>query len=49
MISHAMPHVLELADHVTVMRHGAVVAEMERGDLRSEDIIRHIVGGSVPL
>ncbi|MEW5991627.1 MAG: ATP-binding cassette domain-containing protein [Chloroflexota bacterium] len=49
MISHAMPHVLELADRVVVMRHGAVVANLERGQLHSEDIIRHIVGGSVPL
>jgi fructose transport system ATP-binding protein len=49
MISHALPHVIELADEVVVMRHGAVVATLGKGQIQSEDIIRHIVGGSVPL
>lgn len=49
MISHALPHVIELADEVVVMRHGAVVATLSKGQIQSEDIIRHIVGGSVPL
>lgn len=49
MISHALPHVIELADEVVVMRHGAVVATLAKGQIQGEDIIRHIVGGSVPL
>jgi ABC-type sugar transport system ATPase subunit len=49
MISHALPHVIELADEVVVMRHGAVVAKLGKGEIRNEDIIRHIVGGAVPL
>ncbi len=49
MISHALPHVINLADHVVVMRHGVVVANLDKGQLDGEDIIRHIVGGSAPL
>ncbi len=49
MISHALPHVIELADEVVVMRHGVVVAKLAKGQIQGEDIIRHIVGGSVPL
>jgi simple sugar transport system ATP-binding protein len=44
MISHALPHVIELADQVVVMRHGRRVADMERGRLNTEEIIRHIIG-----
>lgn len=48
MISHALPHVIELADLVVVMRHGRRVAELPKGRIDSEEIIRHIVGEAVP-
>lgn len=47
MISHALPHVIELADHVVVMRHGRAVANLARGHFDSDEIIRHIVGEKV--
>lgn len=48
MISHALPHVIELADNVIVMRHGRAVANLARGHYDSQEIIRHIVGEAVP-
>ena len=47
MISHALPHVIELADHIVVMRHGRAVANLARGHFDSAEIIRHIVGENV--
>ena len=47
MISHALPHVIELADVVVVMRHGLKVAELPKGRIDSSEIIRHIVGEPV--
>ncbi len=47
MISHALPHVMQLADHVVVMRHGRRVANLEKGRFDTEDIIRHIIGEAV--
>lgn len=44
MISHVMGHVLELADHVVVMRHGTKVADLTRGNYDSDHLIRLIVG-----
>jgi ABC-type sugar transport system ATPase subunit len=44
MISHVMGHVLELADHVVVMRHGTKVADLTRGGYDSDQLIRLIVG-----
>jgi ABC-type sugar transport system ATPase subunit len=49
MISHALPHVIELADQVVVMRHGRRVANLERGRIDTEEIIRHIIGESGPI
>ena len=49
MISHALPHVIELADQVVVMRHGRRVASFERGRFDSAEIIRHIIGESAPV
>lgn len=48
MISHALPHVIELADVVVVMRHGLKVAELPKGRIDSAEIIRHIVGDALP-
>jgi simple sugar transport system ATP-binding protein len=44
MISHVMPHVIELADHVVVLRHGEKVADLSGADLRTQDIVQLIVG-----
>jgi ABC-type sugar transport system ATPase subunit len=44
MISHALPHVIALADRVVVMRHGRAVADLARGQFDSQEIVRHIVG-----
>jgi simple sugar transport system ATP-binding protein len=42
-ISHILPHVMELADRVVVMRHGQKVAELTE-DISSERLVRLIVG-----
>jgi ABC-type sugar transport system ATPase subunit len=43
LISHILPHVMELADRVFVMRHGRCVAELTE-DISSERLVRLIVG-----
>lgn len=45
MVSHAMPHVIELADRVVVMRHGTKVEDRPARDLTVEGLVRLIVGG----
>lgn len=42
-ISHILPHVMELADRVIVMRHGQKVAEMT-DDISSDRLVALIVG-----
>jgi ABC-type sugar transport system ATPase subunit len=42
-ISHIVPHVMELADRIVVMRHGRKVAEITE-DITSERLVRLIVG-----
>jgi ABC-type sugar transport system ATPase subunit len=42
-ISHILPHVMELADRIVVMRHGRKVAEIT-DDISSERLVRLIVG-----
>jgi len=42
-ISHILPHVMELADRIVVMRHGRKVAELTE-DVSSERLVRLIVG-----
>jgi len=44
MVSHILPHVLELADHVVVMRHGVKVADVPSDTVTMDDLIRLIVG-----
>ncbi len=44
MISHVLPHVMELADHTIVMRQGRKVADLDRGSAGMDDLIRLIVG-----
>ena len=43
LISHILPHVMELADRVVVMRHGQKVAELT-DDISSDKLIALIVG-----
>lgn len=43
-ISHILPHVLELADRVVVMRHGAKVADVVAADVSQSQLIELIVG-----
>jgi len=55
MISHVMPHVIDLADHVVVLRHGEKVADLPGEGLTTTDIVQLIVGerdivmGGTPL
>jgi ABC-type sugar transport system ATPase subunit len=44
MVSHILPHVIELADHVVVMRHGHKVADVPSESVTMDDLIRLIVG-----
>ncbi|GAB4564170.1 MAG: ABC transporter ATP-binding protein [Haliangiales bacterium] len=48
LITHKLDEVLAIADHVTVMRRGKVVTELDGGPaLRAEDIARAMVGRPV--
>ncbi len=49
LITHKLDEVLQIADHVTVMRRGAVVAEMAREGLSADAIARAMVGRPVLL
>jgi ABC-type sugar transport system ATPase subunit len=44
MVSHILPHVIQLADHVVVMRQGEKVADLEAAGVEIEDLIKMIVG-----
>jgi ABC-type sugar transport system ATPase subunit len=46
-VSHRIDEVLRLADHVVVLRDGAVVADQELGSLSADDLARIIVGRAV--
>ena len=43
-ISHILPHVLELADRIVVMRHGRKVADVPAGEVDEHKLIEMIVG-----
>ena len=43
-ISHILPHVLDIADRVMVLRHGQKVAEAAASDLSQDRLIQLIVG-----
>ena len=44
LISHILPHVLELADRILVMRHGHKVADLPSTELTQDQLIELIVG-----
>jgi simple sugar transport system ATP-binding protein len=46
-ISHAIPHVVALADRIVVLRHGRKVADL-RGSLTVEEVVNLIVGSAGP-
>ena len=43
LISHILPHMMEFADRVIVMRHGTKVAELTE-DISTEQLVKLIVG-----
>jgi len=43
-ISHILPHVLELADRIAVMRHGVKVADLPAAGVTQDRLIELIVG-----
>jgi fructose transport system ATP-binding protein len=47
-ISHILPHVLELADRIVVMRHGRKVADLPADELDEHALIEMIVGLRAP-
>jgi fructose transport system ATP-binding protein len=47
MISHVLPHVIELADRVVVMRHGRRVGDLSRADVAMDTLVRLIIGADV--
>ncbi len=47
MISSDMPELIALSDKVVVMREGTMVAEIEKGEISEENILKHSIGGSI--
>ena len=43
-ITHALPHVMEIADRIVVLRHGHKVANLQRAEATPERIVSLIVG-----
>lgn len=43
-ISHILPHVIDLADQVVVMRHGRVVGVLGRPETTQQRLVELIVG-----
>jgi ABC-type sugar transport system ATPase subunit len=43
-VSHILPHVLELADRIIVMRHGRKVADLEAKEVTQDRLVQLIVG-----
>lgn len=44
MVSSEIPEVLGMSDRVIVMREGRIVAELKKGDLHPETLVRHAAG-----
>jgi len=47
-VSHKLPEVLEIADRITVLRAGRVVATRKRREVKEDDLVRLVVGGAPP-
>jgi fructose transport system ATP-binding protein len=48
-ISHILPHVLELADRIVVLRHGRKVADLPSGELDEHRLIELIIGARTSI
>jgi fructose transport system ATP-binding protein len=46
-ISHILPHVLELADRIVVVRHGRIVADLPASGVSQDRLIALIVGSEI--
>src|ERR1044072_259905 len=46
-ISHILPHVLELADRIVVVRHGRIVADLPAAGVSQDRLIALIVGAGI--
>lgn len=46
MISSDMPELIAMSDRIMVMRNGTMVAEIGKGELSEENILKHSIGGS---
>lgn len=46
-ISHILPHVIEMSDRIVVMRQGEKAAELTRGQADQDTLVKLIVGGTV--
>ena len=44
LITHIMPHVMDVADRLVVLRHGRVVADIPSEGVTTEELVRLIVG-----
>jgi simple sugar transport system ATP-binding protein len=44
LITHIMPHVMEVADRLVVLRHGRKVADLPSAGVTTDDLVRLIVG-----
>lgn len=47
MVSSDMPELVAMSDRIMVMREGTLVAEIGKGEIREEEILKHSIGGSV--
>jgi ABC-type sugar transport system ATPase subunit len=47
MISHSMPEVFEVADHITILRLGRTVRQVRRADTSMSDVVAFMTGASV--
>ena len=47
-VSHKLPEVFEIADQITVLRAGRVVASRKRAEVSEDELVRLIVGGTPP-
>jgi ABC-type sugar transport system ATPase subunit len=47
MISSDMPELISMSDRIMVMRNGSMVAEVQKGDISEENILKFSIGGSV--
>ena len=41
-VSHRMPEIVELSDHVHVMQNGAMIAELEGADINPKTLLAHL-------